>query len=700
MYRTRKIFLLAIGLVSLLLAGALTLFASQNSARVTEHTRVYLSDNTEKSADQLDRDLSIGYSNIKTAATLVSHSLTGPEFDVADLRDLVDDSVFDFMEFADADGMDHNITGGVSDARDRKYYLDAKAGNTGMELIYNSRATHETLLMFYSPIYYQDQFVGSLVGVYQASNRITHLLTDKFFGYPATSYLATGEGRVIACSDSYDPNQEIYLTDLSQGDESIATDIMEAMGSEGATAVPFPGSAVGGCLVKLPESGFYLLRVFPQEASDGILHRSNALVFQLTAVLVVVFVLFFLFLIRFFRDEQRQIQEAKEAAETANAAKTAFLFNMSHDIRTPMNAITGFTELLKKSLDDPERAAGYLQKIETSCGYLMSLINNVLQMARIDSGKMSLNEVPVVVPEFCNDLFSLFEAQAVEKNLTISARVDVEHNAVMVDETKLREVLLNLLSNAVKYTPENGTVTVTTTELPCDEPGRAIMQTVVTDTGIGMAPEFLPEIFEEFTRERTSTESKVVGTGLGMPIVKKLVDMMGGTVQVESELGKGTTFTLTLTHDIADDSQAKALSEAPDDIDPSLFLGKKILLAEDNELNAEIAVTLLSGSGFQITHVENGLACVEAVRESQPGDYDLILMDIQMPHLDGYGAARRIRALEDPQKASIPIIAMTANAFEEDRSNALACGMNDHVAKPIEVQKLVEALASVLEHRA
>ncbi len=400
--------------------------------------------------------------------------------------------------------------------------------------------------------------------------------------------------------------------------------------------------------------------------------------------------------------EIHMAQERKESelrAVAASAAKTAFLFNMSHDIRTPMNAIIGFTDLLKKHLDNRELAQNYIEKIETANDFLLSIINNVLEMARIESGKVYLDETANNVYVFWDELFALFDAQMKAKGIIFTREIRVDHPDVIVDKTKIREVLLNIVSNAVKYTPSGGNVTMTVTELPSDCPGCVVYQTVIEDTGIGISEDFLPHIFEEFTRERTSTESQVAGTGLGMPIVKKLVELMHGSIDVESEMGKGTKFTLTLSHRIADASDISRDGEHSGEYCMEDFAGKRILMAEDNDLNAEIAMTILEEEGFLIERAEDGIICVDMIEKAESDYYDLVLMDIQMPNMDGYKATQIIRRLPDEQKANIPIVAMTANAFEEDRKKALRVGMNGHIAKPIQIGILKNTLGDVFSNR-
>lgn len=392
--------------------------------------------------------------------------------------------------------------------------------------------------------------------------------------------------------------------------------------------------------------------------------------------------------------ERERLRIAYEVAEQANEAKTRFLLNMSHDIRTPMNAILGYSTLMRGRLEDPELQR-YQERIERSGNLLLSIINNVLDMARIESGKMELDENYCKIGNIVNNIRSVFEMEAERKDLTIERIVDVEHVHIICDSTKIQEILTNIISNSVKYTPKGGKITVTTRELPDEREGYVRIQTVVEDTGIGMSKEFLPHLFDSFTRERDTTTAKVAGTGLGMAIVKSLVDLMGGTIDVESELGKGTRFTVTISRKIAAPEYYEKKVQ-PEMIDDIQFSGKRILLAEDNELNAEIAIAILKEMGFEVDHVEDGICCVDQYEKQPAGTYDFVLMDVQMSNMDGYKATKIIRRLPDKQKAQIPIIAMTANAFAEDRKKAFEMGMNGHIAKPIDALKIKETLVSIL----
>ena len=391
-----------------------------------------------------------------------------------------------------------------------------------------------------------------------------------------------------------------------------------------------------------------------------------------------------------------ELERAKTAAESANSTKTMFLSNMSHDIRTPLNAILGFARLLRKEKVHTEVVDDYLDKIEESGVYLLSIINNVLDMARIDSGEMRLDESVMDMETGSRIVADLFTADLERKNLTFTQSVDIQHRYVLADRSRIGQIAVNLISNAVKYTPDGGRIHLDVREIPCDKEGYASYQVTLSDNGIGMSQEFQKHLFEPFSRERNTTESKVIGTGLGMSIVKKLVDLLGGTICVESEVGKGTTFTLTYTHRIAEEPRLPERENPAAAADFSLR-GRRILLAEDNDLNAEIAVAILEDMGFTTERAEDGVVCIDLLRKAAPGYYDLILMDIQMPNLDGYMTTQRIRRLDDPVKRGIPIVAMTANAFDEDRKKALESGMNGHLTKPIEVDRLMETLTEILK---
>ena len=396
-----------------------------------------------------------------------------------------------------------------------------------------------------------------------------------------------------------------------------------------------------------------------------------------------------------------KLEIALKKAEDASLAKTRFLNNMSHDIRTPMNVILGYAQLMENELkgkDMPETLE-HLEKMQQSGNLLLSIINNVLDMARIESGRMELDENYCRIEDVRKSLFAVFDEKARKKNIVLHYTMNVEHEHVLTDVTKVKEIFVNILSNAIKYTPSGGSVMMSVDELPCDELGYMIVRNRVSDTGIGMSQDYMTKIFDAFTREQNTTKSKIAGTGLGMSIVRKYVDLLGGTIDVESELGKGSTITVTLKHKIADECYYVKKHIEESGTGSEILEGRNILLAEDNDLNAEITEAILERAGIKTERVEDGIQCVNMIEKMPAGTYDMILMDIQMPKMNGYKATQAIRCLPDKDKACIPIIAMTANAFEEDKRDALAVGMNGHIAKPIELDKLLSMLAEVIRQQ-
>ena len=396
-----------------------------------------------------------------------------------------------------------------------------------------------------------------------------------------------------------------------------------------------------------------------------------------------------------------KLEIALKKTEDASLAKTRFLNNMSHDIRTPMNAIMGYAQLMEDELKEKElpETLEHLEKLQQSGNLLLSIINNVLDMAQIESGRMEIDENYGRIEDIWQTLFKIFDDEAKKKNIALHYTIDVEHEHVLTDTTKVKEIFVNILSNALKYTPTGGSVMMNVDELPCDESGYMIVRTRVSDTGIGMSQDYLTKIFEAFTRERNTTKSKIAGSGLGMSIVRKYVELLGGTITVESELGKGSTFIVTLKHRIADESYYVKKHVESSGTGREVLEGRNILLAEDNDLNAEIAEAILERAGLKIERVEDGIQCVNRITKMPEGTYDMILMDIQMPKMDGYKATQAIRHLPDKDKARIPIIAMTANAFEEDKREAIAAGMDGHIAKPIQVDKLLSMLAEMIRQQ-
>ncbi|MBR5508830.1 MAG: response regulator [Lachnospiraceae bacterium] len=394
------------------------------------------------------------------------------------------------------------------------------------------------------------------------------------------------------------------------------------------------------------------------------------------------------------RHLMRELRGALDKANVANHSKTKFLFNMSHDIRTPMNAILGFSMMAEKYVDDKERVLDSLGKLNRAGKHLQRLINDVLDMSRVESGKMAFNLQPHHIPSLLEDTRELFGVEMKKKDIEFTALWDIEDEVAWVDQLRMEQIEMNLISNALKYTPEGGKVSYTISQIEKTEDGYAVYQGTVKDTGIGMSEEFCEKVFEPFEREKTSTVDKIQGTGLGLSITKSLVEQMGGSIICRSSVGKGTEFVFNVKLRVGRKEDLPKKIERM--VSKTEFSGKRILLVEDNELNREIAHDILEEYGFLIDTAEDGDIAVDMVKKAALGYYQLILMDIQMPRMDGYEATRQIRRLEDRDLANIPIVAMTANAFEEDIQNALAAGMDAHIAKPLDISKLFVTLQQIL----
>ena len=394
-----------------------------------------------------------------------------------------------------------------------------------------------------------------------------------------------------------------------------------------------------------------------------------------------------------------KLEIALKKAEEANLAKTRFLNNMSHDIRTPMNVILGYAQLMENELNgkDIPEALEHLEKLQQSGNLLLSIINNVLDMARIESGRMEIDENYCRIEDVRKSLFAVFDEKARKKNISLHYTMNVEHEHVLTDVTKVKEILVNILSNAIKYTPAGGSVTVNVDELPCDEPGYMIVRNRVSDTGIGMSKDYMTKIFDAFTREQNTTKSKIAGTGLGMSIVKNYVDLLGGTIDVESELGKGSTFTVTLKHRIADERYyVKKHIEEPG-TGNEILEGRNILLAEDNDLNAEIAEAILERAGLRIERVENGIQCVNRILKMPAGTYDMIFMDIQMPEMDGFGVLEILRSSNIEKNKNIPVIAVTARS--DDDNEYLSEGFAGSIHKPFTMKQLMDVTRKIVGYK-
>ena len=502
------------------------------------------------------------------------------------------------------------------------------------------------------------------------------------FAYPGT-YI---EEEMIPYIDAALSGQTIYSQDIIDTTWGhIFTACYPVMEQDGS------GQVIGALCIEIDMENTYS---FLSES------QNKTMLIAILAFIVLVTLMFVIAAIFYKQRKEEEIQQQKLkdaaiAADAANEAKSTFLFNMSHDIRTPMNAILGFAEIGRKNLHNPQKADECFDKIQISGGKMLSILDNVLELSRIESGKTVVEETAVEAGSVIDACLTMIHPELEKKNLQFSVSREIIYPYIYMDTTLMTEIILNIISNSIKYTADGGSIACTIRQIDEQKDERFMQEFIVRDTGIGMSKQFQEHLFEAFTRERNSTTSGIEGTGLGMGIVKKLVDMLGGTIQVESEIGKGTAFTIRIPCRVArfEDTQPRQVAY---DGDSSVLAGKRILLAEDNDLNAEIAIALLSEHGLLIDRAENGLQCAEMLEHAPDGYYSLILMDIQMPILDGYETTSKIRKFSNRAKADIPIIAMTANAFAEDRKKALEIGMNDHVAKPIDMSRMIPILLKYL----
>lgn len=691
----RRILSVLTVIVAALSILSIFIFALRSRKNIAQNNQEYLLENTRQTALLVDNSLEKGLANIQVLSRLVSGIITSPELDIPLLQRMIGDSIFDFIEFVDVEGKNHNITGDLSEAGDRQYYWDSMRGNSGVELIFNSRATNQTILAFYSPVYYQEEMIGSLIGIYEESRQLTRLLTMDMFGCEAEAYLCNGDGIIISSNQDVDTTAEISI-ETTLGPR-VSKDISEIglLYRDEQTIVPLEDNETGACIAELEHSGWYIIQVFPNEANEMMVANANRIGMESAACTVTLLAILLVLTYLILSKANQETQRALVKAEAASKAKTDFLFSMSHDIRTPINAIIGFLRLLAERQEEPERRKEYIQKIEDASALLLSIINNVLEMSKIEGGVDVVEETVWSVEQMAAAACSLISTQMKEKQITLETAIDVQHPYVWCDRAKVQEICLNVLNNAYKYTLSGGKVTMRLTEIPSDTEGMARFKIEIADTGTGIEEAFMPHLFETFARGQDTTHSKIAGAGLGLPIVKRLTELMGGSVTAESEVGKGSKFTVILPCRIASEPEIQALqAEATALTD---FSGKRILLTEDNELNAEIAMELLSEMGLTVEWAQDGDICVAMVEQAEPAYYDLILMDIQMPNMNGYQATQAIRGMNDPVKANIPIAAMTANAFAEDRQNAYAAGMNVHLAKPIDIPKLRQVLTDILK---
>lgn len=674
-----RIYCLVVGIISFFIVSVCGQLLNRNTVNEEKMRAAFTAETTvNRIKSQLNRylDVSEFFQNIIGSG----HQMDSKEFQALSQMISDDSQIIKVIEQA-PDGVVKDI-----------YPLKGNEAAFGIDMLNNPARKHEANLAMKSGQY-------TIAGPYELNQGgLGSLLfepiyiTDKsgeksFWGF---SILVLDWNRFL---------EELELDKLT--DASYCYQMWKKDGNSGKkTIVAQGGDAIHKGAVqiscKVPNDTWYF-EIIPH--TGWVTVKQQALVFLVAvSIAVLATAICYLMLHRKQREKlyTEEIRKSAEKARKANEAKTRFLFNMSHDIRTPMNAIVGFSGLLEKSIHDEKKSLDYIKKIRVSSDILLTIINQVLEMARIESGKITLSSESVNIREMVDAMNTVFESSLTKKSLEYQCSLNVVHDQILCDKTKMEEIILNVVSNSIKYTNPHGKITVSIDELDSEDEKNADYKVVVEDNGIGMSQDYLPHIFEEFSREHTSTETRVAGTGLGLPIVKSLVDRMGGTIEVESEEGKGTRFIMKFSFPVSLENQVreKEKQNIPDITEK--LEGKRILLAEDNELNAEIAETVLEETGIKVKHVEDGIQCIEELKKMPEKYYDVILMDVQMPNMDGYTATQRIRDLDD-SRAEIPIIAMTANAYDEDRRKAQEAGMDGFLAKPLDVDEMMRLLAQIIK---
>lgn len=814
-------------------------FSMQNKKRIYNQNESYVQDNAVQTTARIDDVLKRALEDIEMMSYWFGKSLKSPVVTIQDLQELTDSSDFDYVRYTGADGVNMAADGRTSDATDREYFLDGMSGKTGMSVTPSSRITSETLVNFYTPLYYQGEIIGVLRGVYLAKARMQELLKSSFFGVDAAAFLCTSDGQLIsenAAAEKFAIKWNAFLEGDGNAEcwETIAQTLQD--GNSRGFTYQIEENAGNGYITKLEDNDWFLIQTFPSQVTSNMYQDANEAGIILEASLILLFAVYILTILitnrkqnkkllaenrdmnyvihslpkmydRFvlidlengtyrymlgetpvygeipcegpyplfekymvktaredgekealqifmdpehlketFRDNneeqkfeyqfaygedewkrvsevclerkdgaptkvlfarqnisdvkreeiarQNVLKEATRVAEASSKAKSVFLFNMSHDIRTPMNAIIGFANMAEKKIDEKETVRDYIHKIQKSSDILLKIINDVLDLARIESGKASLHFSPRDIQERLSIIQDMFDESMKEKGIHFTVESYLKDSCVQCDDLRLNQILINLLSNSCKFTPIGGSISLCASQLGNAKDGKGEYEFVVKDTGIGMEKSFLSRVFDAFEREQTSTVSGIQGTGLGLSIVKHLVDMMGGSIDIKSRKGEGTEVTVRLSFQIV--NKTDAVSEKESAPISKTYEGKRVLLVEDNDLNREIARELLKMEGFFVEEARDGTDAVEKVSNSVAGFYDLVLMDIQMPKMNGYEATKAIRKLPNPALARIPIVAMTANAFEEDKKAAADAGMNGHIGKPIHVEKMQREIERAL----
>lgn len=701
---------------------AFDIFLDKNYKNTMERTGCYIQESVMEKTIQLENNFIESMHSIRALAYLYGPYVKDTEPDLKRLHELELNSQFDVIRFVDIYGMSHTSSGNLVYVGDRDYFLDAMKGEIGITDKLISRVTNEVVVGFYSPVFWEGKILGILIGYYQPEY-LEKMLDTSFFGYEAECFLIDKKGDIVGHSSSF-PAVENVLETFSDGKYvalEVQEELIEKMRQRSSFMFEVNGrkGASMACANVIDIKDWMLIQVFPSEAFHELMVQAKESGYLLLGLLgIIFFITFIIFIIVNIRakkenkvllekekEDIKKLEEARQKAEKANNAKSRFLTNMSHDIRTPMNGIVGYTNIALDHLDDNKILGECIGRIKTSCDHLHSIIDDILDMEAVESGEIKLEPTSCNIVKIIDNIKCILKNDIDRKNLILNVDTSsIVHENVVCDSQRLAQVLMNCLNNSVKFTNNGGTIKMTVIEQPTNGEGKCAFEFHVEDNGIGMSAEFLPTMFEPFTREQTSTASGLQGTGLGMPITKKLVELMNGSIGVTSDKGVGTKYILCFDFPLAIDAETGyyKMTQKPEETISDLvkkynFRGKRVLLVEDQEMNQELAKELLTKVGFIVEVVTDGMIAVDAIIAKPIGTYDLILMDIQMPIMDGYETTRAIRVLEDERLNSIPIIAITANAFDTDKYLAMEAGMNGHIRKPIDVRDLYSTINLVLK---
>lgn len=676
----------------------------KNYSRQIEQIDTYVQVLSDKTANHVGDVFRDKKEEIISLAYLYGKAIRTSEVDAEYLAELERDSGFDRIRFVNLKGESYTSDGKIADVADRDYFQNGIKGKSGITAVMHSRFNSAKLVGFYSPVWFQGSVCGVMIGFLEVQT-VSGILSTNLYGYPAYTMIVGEDRTAIGEYQAPGRSGTDSLKPLINYIEEDKRDLVwNAVEDRSEVSFAFTGSRgrSSGAILPIQGTKWSLVQFFPSEAVEewvsevNMDERFTMLLFGIILALSGLHLLYFIRKKAILDHEKKnaelvtaELRKAKEAAESANRAKSTFLFNMSHDIRTPMNAIIGFSDMAEKHIDDKEKVLDCLKKINVSGDHLLRLINNVLDLARIESGKMKLDVQANDIPANVENVSCIFQADLKKKNLKLRTICDVKNQVAFFDHLRMNQIELNLIGNAIKYTPAGGVITYTVRQTEAKD-GYGTYVCTVKDTGVGMSEEFQSRVFDAFERENSSVTTGIEGFGLGLAITKRFVEEMGGTITCKSDPGKGSEF--ICTYHLKTGTRADL--EAPDEnVDLKKdFYGKRILLVEDNALNREISKELLEREGIIVEEAEDGDVAVEKVKNSEPGYYEVILMDIQMPRMDGFTATRQIRALKDPFLSNIPIIALTANAFDEDKQSSMEAGMNGHVAKPVDMKALRKEL--------